>query len=129
MRIKSGSVVLYIGTLGGSILTLCSTSPDSACPLTIEPGDSFVDCDFPRLMLSAGSFVIGAGLAIPNVEWLYNQPHAAAFDVYARDTFNSGVAPAATRYPVAMEHFWHVPEPGELSNQSIGREVVQLRAK
>jgi lipopolysaccharide transport system ATP-binding protein len=128
IRIKSGSVVLYISTLGGSILTLCSTAPDSACPMTIEPGDSFVDCDFPRLLLSSGSFAIGAGLAIPNVEWLYNQPHAATFDVYARDTFDSGLAPASARYPVAMEHFWRVPTPGQLSNQSAGQEVLQLRA-
>jgi lipopolysaccharide transport system ATP-binding protein len=129
IRIKSGSIVLYISTLGGSILTLCSTSPDSASPIPIEPGDNFVDCDFPRLMLSAGSFVIGAGLAIPNVEWLDNQPHAAAFDVYARDIFNSGLPPAVTRYPVAMEHFWRVPKPGGVSNQSADHEVLQLRAK
>jgi lipopolysaccharide transport system ATP-binding protein len=127
-RIKNASVILYISTLGGSILTLCSTSPDSAFPMTIEPGHNFVDCDFPRLMLTAGSFVIGAGLAIPNLEWLYNQPHAAAFDVYARDTFNSGLAPTATRYPIAMEHIWRVPTPGELSYQSAGQEVLQLRA-
>jgi hypothetical protein len=129
MRIKSGSVVLYIGTLGGSILTICSTAPDSTCPMTIEPGDGFVDCDFPRLLLSAGSFAIGAGLAIPNMEWLYNQPHAATFDVYARDTFNSGLAPASARYPVAMEHFWRVSTRGEISNQSAGQEVLQLPAR
>ena len=41
MRIKGGSVVLHISTLGGSILNLCSTSPDSACPMTIEPGGQF----------------------------------------------------------------------------------------
>src|SRR5262249_55359710 len=69
-RIKNGSVVFYISTQEGSLLTRCSTSPDSAYPMSIEMGENFVDCDFPRLMLSAGSFVIGAGLAIPNIEWL-----------------------------------------------------------
>ena len=94
--------------------------------MSFEPGLNFVDCDFPRLILSAGSFVIGAGLAIPNMEWLDNQPQAATLEIYARDTFNSGLAPAATRYPVAMDHFWHIPKPGELSNQVAGHDVPQL---
>ena len=83
---------------------------------------NFVDCDFPQLMLSAGSFVIGAGLAIPNMEeWLYYQPHAATFEVYARDTFKLGFAPAATHYPVVMDHFWHIPKP--ISNQAASHDV------
>ena len=126
VRINRGSVVLYIYTSEGSLLTRCSTSPDSAYPMSIEPGASFVDCDFPQLLLSAGSFVIGAGLAIPNAEWLDNQPNAATFEVYARDTFKSGFAPAATRYPVAMDHFWHIPKPGESSNQIAGHNLPVL---
>jgi lipopolysaccharide transport system ATP-binding protein len=116
IRIKRGSVVLYIDTWAGSRLTLCSTSPDSLYQMSIEVGVNFVDCDFPHLMLSAGSFIIGAGLAIPNVEWLDNQPQAATFEVDARDTFKSGLAPSAARYPVPMDHFWHIPKLGELSN-------------
>src|SRR5262249_31217905 len=104
-------------------LTRCSTSPDSAYPMSIEVGENFVDCVFPRLMLSAGSFVIGAGLAIPSIEWLDNEPHAAAFDVYARDIFNSGFAPAITRTPFAMEHFWHIRKLGEFSNQSLSENI------
>jgi lipopolysaccharide transport system ATP-binding protein len=116
IRIRRSCVELYIHTLGGTLLTRCSTSPDSAYSMNIEPGMNFVDCDFPQLMLSAGSFVIGAGLAIPNMEWLYHQPQAATFEVYARDTFKAGFAPAATCYPVAMNHFWHIPKP--ISNQA-----------
>jgi hypothetical protein len=97
--------------------------------MSIEPGANFVDCDFPQLMLSAGSFVIGAGLAIPNIEWLDNQPHAATFEVYARDVFKSGMAPAASRYPVAMDHCWHIPKPGELSNRLAEPDVPQLLAE
>ena len=128
-RIKPGSVELYISTLEGSRLTLCSTSPDSAYPMSIEPGVNFVDCNFPQLMLSAGSFVIGASLAIPNVEWLDNQPCAATFEVYARDTFKSGLAPMSTRYPVAFDHFWDIPKPDEQSNQPAGQDAPQLFAK
>jgi hypothetical protein len=95
---------------GGPLLSLCATSPDSAFPIEFKPGDNVVDCDFPSLMLSAGSFTIGAGLAIPNTEWLYNQPHAATLTVEARDIFNSGLAPVASRYPIPMEHVWRVPK-------------------
>jgi hypothetical protein len=77
--------------------------------MSIEPGENFVDCDFPQLMLSAGSFLIGAGLAIPNIEWLDKELHAATFEVDPQDTFKSGFPPAATRYPVAVDHIWHIP--------------------
>jgi lipopolysaccharide transport system ATP-binding protein len=129
IRINRGSVELYMYTLEGSLLARCSTSPDSAYSISIEPGVNFVDCDFPQLMLSAGSFVIGAGLAIPNIEWLDNQPHAATFEVYARDVFKSGMAPAASRYPVAMDHYWLIPKPGELSNRVAEPDVPQLLAE
>jgi lipopolysaccharide transport system ATP-binding protein len=128
-RIKRGSVELYISTLERSLLTLCSTSPDSSHPMSIESGVNFVDCNFPQLMLSAGFFVIGASLAIPNVEWLDNQPQAATFEVYPRDTFKSGLAPAATRYPVALDHFWHIPKPEEQSNKPAVQDTPQLLAK
>jgi lipopolysaccharide transport system ATP-binding protein len=122
-RIKPGSVVLYISTLEGSLLTRCSTSPDSGYPMSIEPGANFVDCNFPQLMLSAGSFVIGAGLAIPNVEWLDHQPQAATFEVFSRDVFKSGLAPAATRYPLALDHFWHIQTPEAHLSQVVHHEV------
>lgn len=128
-RIKPGSVVLYILTLEGSLLTICSTSPDSAYPMSIEPGANFVDCNFPQLMLSAGSFMIGAGLAIPNKEWLDHHPHAATFEVLPRDTFKSGLAPAATRYPVALDHFWHIPTLEEHLSHVVHHGVSQLGAE
>jgi lipopolysaccharide transport system ATP-binding protein len=107
--VKSGSVELYISTAGGTILTRCSTSPDSAIRMNFWPGENYVDCNFPCLTLSAGIFVIGAGLAIPNVEWFDNQPYAAELEVHGSDVFESGMAPAATRYLVPMTHAWQIP--------------------
>ena len=110
MYIPNGSVVFYISTIDGAMLTLCSTSPDSNYQMSINTGENFVDCDFPQLILSAGSFFIGAGLAVPNVEWLDNQPHAVVLEVDARDVFDSGLAPPAPRYPVPIPHTWCIPE-------------------
>ena len=107
--ISDGSVVLYLSTNQGSLLSMCSTRPDSDQQVGFHKGKSYIDCDFDRLPLSAGVFVIGAGLAIPNVEWMYNEPHAATFEVEARDVFGSGLAPAASRYPVPMSHKWRLP--------------------
>jgi hypothetical protein len=100
------SAVLYISTADGTLLTLCSTSPDSGYAMSIEEGEGFVDCDFPNLALSAGAFVIGAGLAIPNVEWFDNRPHAATLEVEPSDVFGSGFAPRTSRYPIPMPHVW-----------------------
>jgi lipopolysaccharide transport system ATP-binding protein len=117
-RITNASVVLYISTTAGTLLCLCSTSPDSGHSMSIEPGENFIDCDFPKLTLSAGSFIVGAGLAIPNVEWLYNEPHAASFHVEARDVFNSGLAPAQSRYPIPIPHIWRGGRAVDLHMQS-----------
>jgi lipopolysaccharide transport system ATP-binding protein len=105
-QITNGSVVMYIGLPGGTLLTLCSTAPDSSYPVRFLPGDNVIDCVLPKLLLSAGEYVIGAGLAIPNVEWLDNQPEAGTFEVGGRDVFGSGLAPAVRRYPIPMPHCW-----------------------
>jgi lipopolysaccharide transport system ATP-binding protein len=105
-RVTNGSVVLYISLPGGTLLTLCSTTPDSSYLMQFEPGDNVIDCDFPKLLLSAGEYVIGAGLAIPNVEYLDYQPEAGTFVVGGRDVFCSGMAPTAQRYPIPMPHSW-----------------------
>jgi lipopolysaccharide transport system ATP-binding protein len=117
--LKNGSVELFISMQGGPLLTRCSTSPDSTFPVEFKPGHNVVDCDFQNLMLSAGTFTIGAGLAIPNVEWFDEQPDAATLTVEARDILNSGMAPVATRYPVPMDHIWRVPKIAGLGNAQL----------
>lgn len=102
----NASAELFISTMGGTLLTRCSVAP---MPLTITEGENYVDCEFPRLELSKGSFVIGAALSVPGVEFLYYQPHAATLEIGSRDVFNSGDAPTVDRYPVPMDHAWHIP--------------------
>jgi lipopolysaccharide transport system ATP-binding protein len=114
--IANGSVVFYIGLPSGTLLTLCSTAPDSAYPMRFEPGENVIDCDFPKLPLSAGHYVIGAGLAIPKVEWLDNQPQAGNFEVGGRDVFGSGMAPTAQRYPIPIPHSWSIQETQYISS-------------
>jgi lipopolysaccharide transport system ATP-binding protein len=125
-EVRNGSVVLYISTASGILLTLCSSSPDSQLSMSFRVGVNFVDCEFPRLPLSAGSFLIGAGIAVPNIEWLDNQPHAAVLEVGSRDIFGSGRAPSANRYPVPFEHYWRIPSSADTLKE-LGDRIGQSR--
>jgi len=107
-RIQAGSVVLQISNLYGVPLLLCSTQPDSAVPVVLQEGQTIVECEFASFPLSAGEYVIGAGLAIPNKEWLYKEDQAALFSVHPRDVYHSGMAPVASRSIVATPHVWKV---------------------
>lgn len=108
VRVSVGSVIIYISTMGGTVLARCSTAPDSNYRMRLEEGENFVDCIFPQLLLSAGQFVIGAGLAIPNVEGFDHEPHAVNFEVHPKDVFSSGQAPTSA-FPVPMPHYWTIP--------------------
>ncbi|MFN0220006.1 MAG: polysaccharide ABC transporter ATP-binding protein [Hyphomicrobium sp.] len=123
--IRSASVELYISTIGGTLLTRCSTTPDSNYAMSFKSGEQFVDCVFPSLMLSAGTFAIGAALAIPNVEWLDKRPNIGFFEVFANDVFDAGFAPTATRYPIPMPHSWKLTETGTSEHD---RAIAQVTA-
>src|SRR3989442_9597021 len=88
--------------------------------MMIAKGEGAIDCNFPKLPLSCGTFVIGAGLAIPNVEWLDHQQHVATFEVMGRDIFNSGLSPSTARYPVPIEHYWSMSQ----SNSTLNPKLV-----
>jgi lipopolysaccharide transport system ATP-binding protein len=107
-NLKNGSVVLQISTLSGAVLTLCSTQPDSGFPIEFKKGINHVDCIFPRLMLSAGKYFIGVGLAIPDAEWLYREFEHGVLQILPRDVFNSRLAPVQSRYVIPQEHTWEV---------------------
>ena len=110
VAIKNGSVELYISSADGALLTVCSTQ-HNALPITIEAGEQSIDCDFPKLSLSAGHFIVGAGLAIQNVEWLDHHLHVGMFEVGTRDIWGSGICPSTAHYLVPTEHHWSVPMP------------------
>jgi len=89
-------------------------------------GENVIDCHFPRLSLSAGRYLIGAGLAIPNVEWLYQHLDGGVFEVGARDVFVSGMPPHAGRYAVPLEHHWGVsPTPSAAKDASACSEMSE----
>jgi hypothetical protein len=63
--------------------------------------------------LSAGEYVVGAGLAIPGVEYVWRNESLAPLQVAARDVYGSALPPSANRYLVASEHRWTLPQVAE----------------
>lgn len=106
--VQAGSAVLQIFTRHGVPLLLCSTQPDSAVPMTIKAGKNTVECEFISLPLSAGEYIVGAGLAIPNKEWLCQRDQLGWLSVHPQDVYQSGMAPTASRSILATPHIWRV---------------------
>jgi hypothetical protein len=57
-------------------------------------------------MLTAGSYRIGAGLALPNVSWLVKKLDGGVLEIEKRDIYQSGLAPALSRYAIADDYEW-----------------------
>ncbi|MGO8931002.1 MAG: ABC transporter ATP-binding protein [Limisphaerales bacterium] len=105
-HVRRGSVAFHLTASDGSRLLLLSTEPDSTLPLELIPGESAVDCCIEKLPLAAGTFSCGAGLALPNAEWLCWDPDLCNLTVGARDVYGSGLAPTSSRALIAVKHQW-----------------------
>lgn len=103
-----GSVVLQVASFDGAQMFVLSTQPDGTLPVTIEPGEHAVECAIRQLPLAAGEYILGAGLAVPNVEWLYWQSDLAKLTIHPKDIYGSGVAPHAPRSYIALSHRWSI---------------------
>ena len=110
-RYRSFSAVLSLATADGLNLILTSTSPDQTVCFSVEPGMFSVDCTIDKFPLAAGEYLVGLGLAIPGVEYVWRNDAVCRLHVAAKDVFESGLAPASSRYLVATAHRWHRPLP------------------
>jgi lipopolysaccharide transport system ATP-binding protein len=104
--IANASVTFQISTMEGFLVTFCATKPDQAFPISFNAGENLIYLNFESLSLSAGSYVVGAGLAIPNHQWLYNEPNGAIIEVASQDVYSAGMSPRLERYPVPMRCRW-----------------------
>jgi lipopolysaccharide transport system ATP-binding protein len=107
-RVSKGSVAIMINSVDGVPLLVLSTQPDSAVPMAIEIGRHEVDCFIEKIPLSAGDYILGAGLAIPNQEWLQKGDGLGRLTIYPRDVFGSGLPPTSARALMAVPHGWTV---------------------
>lgn len=115
---RAFSAVLSISTPEGVPLVLTSTAPDQSIHFAAEPGNYEVECEFDRFPLAAGEYVLGLGLAIPGVEYVWRNEALCRLHVAPRDIFGSGLPPASNRYLVAAAHRWRPPVSSSSSNAS-----------
>jgi lipopolysaccharide transport system ATP-binding protein len=106
---RSFSAVLQVTTADGVPLLLTSTTPDQNMAFSVNPGRYSVDCCFDQFPLAAGEYLVGLGLAIPGVEYVWRDDAACRLHVAPRDVFRSGLPPSARRYLVASGHAWSSP--------------------
>ncbi|MDI1253518.1 ABC transporter ATP-binding protein [Thermomonas sp.] len=116
-QFRSFSAVLQVNTADGVPLMLTSTTPDQQQPFSVVPGQYTVDCEFDQFPLAAGEYVLGLGLAIPGIEYVWRNDAVCRLHVAPRDVFASGLPPASNRYLVATPHRWSAPQPGEASTK------------
>ncbi len=107
---RSFSVVLQVCTPDGLPLILTSTTPDHNLPFGVTSGRYLIDCRFDSFALAAGEYVLGLGLAIPGVEYVWRNDAVCPLHVAERDLFASGLPPSAKRYLVAIPHQWSPPQ-------------------
>jgi lipopolysaccharide transport system ATP-binding protein len=107
----NAAVTFQISTTDGDLVTFCATTPDQEFRTSFKAGENILHLRFESLVLSAGTYVVGAGLAIANTTWLYNEPHAAVIEVAPRNVYNASLSPTLQRYPVPMPCRWEkVPQ-------------------
>ena len=100
VRTLNGAVTFQFSTCDGYLLTFCATKPDQGFQINFESGENLLYLQFDSLDLSAGTYIIGAGLAIANTQWLYNEPYAARIERLPRETFiMSGYLPRLAAIP------------------------------
>jgi lipopolysaccharide transport system ATP-binding protein len=104
--VENGAVTFQVSTTDGMLVTFCSTKPDQNFDVRFGTGVNTVYLRFKSLALSAGMYVVGAGLAVANTKWLYNEPHGALMEVSSRNVYDAHFSPSTSRYPVPMECIW-----------------------
>ena len=106
---RSFSAVIQVFTPDGVSLLLTSTAPDHGVTFSVDRGAYRVECVFDRWPLSAGEYVLGLGLAIPGVEYVFRDDNVCRLHVAPRDIFESGLPPSSNRYLIASPHRWSAP--------------------
>lgn len=102
---NGAALVIRIDSMSGTSLFVTSTQPDHTFRVKLVKGENKFDCMIDRLMLSAGTYALTAGLAVPNVE--YWDEREVMWRVHGRDVYGSGLAPGSSRYFIPMEVTWH----------------------
>jgi lipopolysaccharide transport system ATP-binding protein len=101
-----GSAVIKISTTNHEPLLLMSSKPGINMPMKIKAGNHFVDCLIDSIPLAAGKYILGAGLAVPNIEWLFWEQELTQIEIHQKDVYESGFPPNAHDGLIAPKYSW-----------------------
>ncbi|MFN2386431.1 MAG: ABC transporter ATP-binding protein [Thermoanaerobaculia bacterium] len=101
-EIRNGSVIIDLRDFKNQRIAVF----DSGLKVPLAKGEHYVDCLVPRWPLSAGQFVLGAGLALSNQQWVWRDTSVASLRVHGRDVFEIGRPPVTNRMVFAIAHQW-----------------------
>jgi len=103
------AVAIHLNTESGAPVMRLSTMPGSNVPVRLRQGTSYVDCEIPALYLAAGQFMVRAGVAIPQSEWLAEMRDIARLEVQPANVFDSAFhPPAMPENVIAIPHRWSI---------------------
>lgn len=104
--VEEAALNLGLSTLHGQELFFTATEPDMRIPLSLPAGEGFADVLIEELTLASGEYLVGAGLARPNRQWLVNERGGMSVEVLPVDVYGSGLPPTLDRNPVPLRHRW-----------------------
>ena len=115
--VARGAVDLLFFTIEGVCCFHLSTQPDGTYPLDIVAGEQTIECVIKACPLAAGTYRVGVGIAVPNLEWLFFDDSLTRMTVHPRDIYGSGMAPSHPRSIIAVEHQWRSVPAGSDSSR------------
>ena len=104
--VAKGAVDLLFFTIKGVCCFHLSTQPDGTYPLDISAGDQAIECVIRGCPLAAGTYRVGVGIALPNLEWLFFDDNLTRITIHPRDIYGSGMPPSHPRSLIAVKHQW-----------------------
>ena len=104
--VAKGAVDLLFFTIEGVCCFHISTQPDGTYPLDISAGDQAIECVIRDCPLAAGTYRVGVGIALPNLEWLFFDDNLTQITIHPRDIYGSGMPPSHPRSLIAVKHQW-----------------------
>lgn len=105
--VEKGAAELHVRTSEGALALRFASAPDRGAPERINAGFQTWTCVVPQLPLPAGTYILAAGLSIPQTEWLSKPKELCTLEVQASDVFGSGFPPHERRMLFVTPYEWH----------------------
>jgi len=111
IAVDRAAVSIHLNTESGAPVMQLSTMPGSNVPVRLRQGTNCVDCEIPALYLAAGQFMLRAGVALQQADWLVEMRDIARLEVQPANVFDSAFhPPAMPANLIAIPHRWSISQ-------------------